>query len=85
MGSCKAANKAGMLRRTLSEDPQIAALVIELRLARDLWRTDEIQDYIALLDLCINLKHVDIFGYANFTVLKAVVERLLKETSSPSI
>ena len=63
MGSRPRLNIAGMLRRTLSEDPQIAALVIELRMAQGSVVKHDIQDQIALLDLCINLKHVDIFGY----------------------
>jgi len=54
-------NVPGMLRQTLSADPQIAARVIELRVAVDEDR--RIQDFFALFDLCVNLKHVDIFGY----------------------
>jgi len=56
-------NVVGMLRRTLSEDPQIAARVIELRFAVASAEDDKIQDFLALFDLCVNLKHVDIFGY----------------------
>ena len=63
MGSRPQLNIAGMLRRTLSEDPQIAALVIELRMAQGSVVKNNIQDQISLLYLCINLKHVDIFGH----------------------
>jgi len=63
MGSRNPANKARMLRRTLLDDPEIAALVIELRLAQGSRLGDDgFRDYITLLDLCINLKHVDIFS-----------------------
>jgi hypothetical protein len=61
-------NIAGMLRRTLSEDPQIAALVIELRMAQEYVVNLDTQDHIALLDLCVNLKHVDIVGYTLYSL-----------------
>jgi len=63
MGTRPRLNMAGMLRRTRSKDPQIAALVIELRMTQGYVVNHDIQGHIALLDLCINLKHVDIFGY----------------------
>jgi hypothetical protein len=44
----------------LSEDPQIAAHVIELRVTIGSVEDHETQDYIALLDLCANLMHIDI-------------------------
>lgn len=63
VGSCDATNRARMLRRTLSDDAEIAALVVELRLAQGSRLGDDgFRDYIAILDLCINLKHVDIFS-----------------------
>jgi hypothetical protein len=56
-------NVVGMLRRTLSEDPRIAARVMELRVGVGCVEDNKVQDFIALFDLCVNLKHVDIYGY----------------------
>jgi hypothetical protein len=55
-----------MLYRTPSEDPQLSALVIESQMAQGsvVATSHKIQSSIALLGLCINLKHVDIFGYS---------------------
>ena len=63
MGNGPRLNVAGMLRCTLAEELQIAALFRELQMAEVSVVNCDIQDQIALLDLCINLKHVNILGY----------------------
>ena len=63
MGNGPRLNVAGMLCCTLTEEIQIAALVKELRMAEESVVNHNIQNQITLFDLCINLKHIDIFGY----------------------
>ena len=61
MGNGPRLNVAGMLCCTLTEEIQIAALVKELRMAEESVVNHNIQNQITLFDLCINLKHIDIF------------------------
>ena len=63
MGNGPRLNVAGMLCCTLAEELQIAALFRELQMAEVSVVNCDIQDQIALLDLCINQKHVNILGY----------------------
>ncbi|KLO16558.1 hypothetical protein SCHPADRAFT_901361 [Schizopora paradoxa] len=73
-----------MFYDTVSENPRLASLVRELRLATDKHAKEETETHVELLELCENVERVEMMGYNGF-VLDDLLEKLAKKENLKSL